>query len=148
MKRAIRTKLFSGRPQGIATSFPRLALNRPLQPRAGERPVSIGRSRSHSQRIGDFRDRHPDEITELDHLGGHTVFSSQRIQGIMHGEDFGGGSAQFNSRFVEFLPRLTSAAIMLVSYAGYLALRRFVEDPERRGTFNFQLPTISRGLSA
>src|SRR5262249_57934562 len=25
-------------------------------------------------------------------------------------------------------PRLTSAAIMLVSYAGYLALRRFVED--------------------
>src|SRR5262249_15410004 len=33
-------------------------------------------------------------------------------------------------------PRLTSAAIMLVSYAGYLALRRFVEDPERRATWS------------
>lgn len=29
-------------------------------------------------------------------------------------------------------PRLTSVTIMLVTYAGYLALRRFVEDPERR----------------
>lgn len=33
-------------------------------------------------------------------------------------------------------PRLTSVAIMLVSYAGYLALRRFVEDPERRATWS------------
>jgi heme exporter protein C len=29
-------------------------------------------------------------------------------------------------------PRLTSVTIMLVTYAGYLALRRFVEDPEKR----------------
>src|SRR5262249_61899208 len=29
-------------------------------------------------------------------------------------------------------PRLTTAAILLVAYAGYLALRRFVDDPERR----------------
>lgn len=29
-------------------------------------------------------------------------------------------------------PRLTTAAIMLVAFAGYLALRRFIEDGERR----------------
>jgi heme exporter protein C len=29
-------------------------------------------------------------------------------------------------------PRLTTAAIMLVTYAGYLALRKFVDDPEKR----------------
>jgi len=29
-------------------------------------------------------------------------------------------------------PRLTSVTIMLVTYAGYLALRRFVEDPDTR----------------
>jgi heme exporter protein C len=29
--------------------------------------------------------------------------------------------------------RLTTAAILLVVYGGYVALRRFVEDPERRG---------------
>jgi heme exporter protein C len=33
-------------------------------------------------------------------------------------------------------PRLTTAAIMLVAYAGYLALRRFVEDPERRAVWS------------
>ena len=33
-------------------------------------------------------------------------------------------------------PRLTTAAIMLVAYAGYLALRRFIEDPERRATWS------------
>lgn len=33
-------------------------------------------------------------------------------------------------------PRLTTAAIMLVAYVGYLALRRFVEDPERRGVWS------------
>lgn len=33
-------------------------------------------------------------------------------------------------------PRLTTAAIMLVSFAGYLALRRFVEDAERRARFS------------
>jgi heme exporter protein C len=33
-------------------------------------------------------------------------------------------------------PRLTTAAIMLVAYAGYLALRRFIEDPERRAVWS------------
>jgi heme exporter protein C len=33
-------------------------------------------------------------------------------------------------------PRLTSAAVMLVAYTGYLAMRRFVEDPERRATWS------------
>jgi heme exporter protein C len=33
-------------------------------------------------------------------------------------------------------PRLTTAAILLVAYAGYLALRRFVEDPERRAVWS------------
>ncbi|NMO23548.1 cytochrome c biogenesis protein CcsA [Pyxidicoccus fallax] len=33
-------------------------------------------------------------------------------------------------------PRLTSEAIMLVTYTGYLVLRRFVEDPEKRATWS------------
>lgn len=33
-------------------------------------------------------------------------------------------------------PRLTTAAIMLVAYTGYLALRRFVEDPEKRAVWS------------
>ncbi|GHG90748.1 cytochrome c biogenesis protein CcsA [Comamonas sp. JC664] len=33
-------------------------------------------------------------------------------------------------------PRLTSQAIMLVAYTGYLVLRRFVEDPEKRATWS------------
>jgi heme exporter protein C len=33
-------------------------------------------------------------------------------------------------------PRLTSTAIMLVAYAGYLALRKFVDDPEKRATWS------------
>ncbi len=33
-------------------------------------------------------------------------------------------------------PRLTTAAIMLVSYSGYLALRRFVEDVDRRAAWS------------
>ncbi|HEX8697207.1 MAG TPA: cytochrome c biogenesis protein CcsA [Myxococcaceae bacterium] len=33
-------------------------------------------------------------------------------------------------------PRLTTAAIMLVAYMGYMALRRFVEDPEKRATWS------------
>ncbi len=33
-------------------------------------------------------------------------------------------------------PRLTTAAILLVAYAGYLALRKFVEDPERRAVWS------------
>lgn len=33
-------------------------------------------------------------------------------------------------------PRLTTSAIMLVVYMGYLALRRFVDDPERRATWS------------
>ena len=33
-------------------------------------------------------------------------------------------------------PRLTTAAIMLVAYAGYLALRGFVDEPERRASWS------------
>jgi heme exporter protein C len=33
-------------------------------------------------------------------------------------------------------PRLTSAAIMLVAYTGYLALRKFVEDAEKRAVWS------------
>lgn len=33
-------------------------------------------------------------------------------------------------------PRLTTAAIMLVAYAGYLALRKFIDDPERRAVWS------------
>jgi heme exporter protein C len=40
-------------------------------------------------------------------------------------------------------PRLTTAAIMLVSYAGYLALRRFVEDPERRAVWSAVIAIIA-----
>ncbi len=32
-------------------------------------------------------------------------------------------------------PRLTSTAILLFAFAGYLALRQFVDDPERRATW-------------
>jgi len=40
-------------------------------------------------------------------------------------------------------PRLTTAAIMLVAYAGYLALRRFVEDPERRAVWSAVVAIIA-----
>jgi heme exporter protein C len=33
-------------------------------------------------------------------------------------------------------PRLTTTAIMLFAFAGYLALRRFVDDPERRAAWS------------
>lgn len=33
-------------------------------------------------------------------------------------------------------PRLTTMAILLVAYAGYLALRRFVDDPDRRAVWS------------
>jgi heme exporter protein C len=33
-------------------------------------------------------------------------------------------------------PRLTTAAIMLVVYSGYVALRKFVEDPDKRATWS------------
>jgi heme exporter protein C len=33
-------------------------------------------------------------------------------------------------------PRLTSAAVMLVAYTGYLGLRKFVEDPEKRAVWS------------
>lgn len=33
-------------------------------------------------------------------------------------------------------PRLTTAAIMFFAYAGYLALRSFVEEPEKRATWS------------
>src|SRR6185312_10268231 len=32
-------------------------------------------------------------------------------------------------------PRLTTAAIMFFAFAGYVTLRRFVEEPERRATW-------------
>jgi heme exporter protein C len=40
-------------------------------------------------------------------------------------------------------PRLTTAAILLVVYAGYLALRRFVEDPEKRATWSAVLGIVA-----
>jgi heme exporter protein C len=40
-------------------------------------------------------------------------------------------------------PRLTTMAIMLVSYAGYLALRKFVEDPERRAVWSSVVAIIA-----
>jgi heme exporter protein C len=33
-------------------------------------------------------------------------------------------------------PRLITAAVMVVSYAAYMALRRFIDDPERRGRWS------------
>lgn len=33
-------------------------------------------------------------------------------------------------------PRLTTAAIMIVIYAGYLALRKFIEDPDKRAAWS------------
>ena len=33
-------------------------------------------------------------------------------------------------------PRLTSMAVFIVAYAGYLALRRFVDDPEKRAEWS------------
>ena len=40
-------------------------------------------------------------------------------------------------------PRLTTAAILLVAYMGYLALRRFVEDPEKRAVWSAVVAIIS-----
>jgi len=40
-------------------------------------------------------------------------------------------------------PRLTTAAIMLVTYVGYLALRRFVEDPDKRAVWSAVVGIIS-----
>jgi heme exporter protein C len=40
-------------------------------------------------------------------------------------------------------PRLTTAAIMLVAYTGYLAMRRFVEDPEKRAVWGAVLGIIA-----
>ncbi len=40
-------------------------------------------------------------------------------------------------------PRLTTAAIMLVAYTGYLALRRFVEDPEKRAVWSSVVAIIA-----
>jgi heme exporter protein C len=40
-------------------------------------------------------------------------------------------------------PRLTSMAIMLVTYTAYLALRRFVEDPEKRAVWSSVVGIIS-----
>ena len=39
-------------------------------------------------------------------------------------------------RVLDWDPRLTTAAIMLVAYTGYMALRRFVEDPEKRAVWS------------
>lgn len=43
----------------------------------------------------------------------------------------------------EWDPRLTTAAILLVLYTGYLALRQFVEDPERRATWSAVVGVIA-----
>jgi heme exporter protein C len=40
-------------------------------------------------------------------------------------------------------PRLTTAAILLVVYTGYLTLRRFVEDPEKRATWSAVMGIIA-----
>jgi heme exporter protein C len=40
-------------------------------------------------------------------------------------------------------PRLTAMAIMLVTYTGYVALRRFVEDPEKRAVWSSVVGIIS-----
>lgn len=40
-------------------------------------------------------------------------------------------------------PRLTTAAILIVIYTGYLALRGFVEDPEKRATWSAVLGIIA-----
>jgi heme exporter protein C len=40
-------------------------------------------------------------------------------------------------------PRLTTAAILIVVYTGYLALRGFVEDPEKRATWSAVLGIIA-----
>jgi heme exporter protein C len=40
-------------------------------------------------------------------------------------------------------PRLTTTAILLVIYAGYMALRGFVEDPERRGVWSAAVGILS-----
>lgn len=40
-------------------------------------------------------------------------------------------------------PRLTTAAIMLVVYMGYLTLRRFIEDPEKRATWSAVIGIIA-----
>jgi hypothetical protein len=74
--------------------------------------MPVGRSGGYTKRIGDFRDRHPDEIAELDHLGGHRVLGSQRIERIVNGQDFCRRSGQLNSRFVEFLRWLIAAALL------------------------------------
>jgi heme exporter protein C len=40
-------------------------------------------------------------------------------------------------------PRLTTAAILLVIYAGYGALRKFIEDPEKRATWSAVVGVIA-----
>jgi heme exporter protein C len=40
-------------------------------------------------------------------------------------------------------PRLTTSAILLVIYFGYLAMRRFVEDPEKRATWSAVMGIIA-----
>jgi len=82
--------------------------------------VAVSSSRGYTKRIRDFRDRHSDEIAELDHLGSHPVLSSQRIQGIVNGQDFCGRSGQLNSRFVEFLRRLVAAALLARFATGFV----------------------------
>ncbi len=40
-------------------------------------------------------------------------------------------------------PRLTTAAILIVIYTGYMGLRRFVEDPEKRATWSSVMGIIA-----
>ncbi len=43
-------------------------------------------------------------------------------------------------------PRLTTAAILLVAYAGYMALRKFIDDPDKRAVFSSVMGIFSGTL--
>ena len=74
--------------------------------------MSIGRSRGHFQRVSDFWNAHADEIAELDHFSSGRIFRSECFQSIVHSQDFGGGSPEFDSRFVKFFHGLIASAFL------------------------------------
>jgi heme exporter protein C len=43
-------------------------------------------------------------------------------------------------------PRLTTAAILLVAYSGYMALRKFIDDPDKRAVFSSVMGIFSGTL--
>ena len=69
-----------------------LAFDFLLQLRPGEGPMPVHHARSHFQCLGNFSNRHADEITQLDYLGGQRVFGRERVQRIVPSEDFLGGN--------------------------------------------------------